>query len=560
MFDNMNLGKRISLGFACPLFFLMCIVLGTFYTTSKIEDNVKLARDESLHYGLLAQEIKLNVVQIQQWLTDIAATRAAKGYDDGFVEAEAHAEEFLADMGEFKVLFQKRQDQDGLQNIANIMAVFDAYYTEGKKMANAYIEGGPDAGNEMMGPFDSASAALQDRLETFIEKQTNELTTALNSIVMSVDYLHIGVLIGGCGVVAVCLIFAFLITRSITSPIRRTADMLKDISMGEGDLTKRLDVKGKDEVAQMARYFNRFIERLEAIITDIAVGSSTLASTSEELSITSGQMSSGSETMSSQTSAIATATEEMSANINSVSNSAGEMAASVNTVATAIEEMSSSLSEVASNCEQAARISDDANSQARHTSEAMERLNSSAMEIGKVLDTISDIADQTNLLALNATIEAASAGEAGKGFAVVANEVKELAKQTAQATEEISRQIEEMQTNTDGSVTAIKGISEIISEMNDITTTIASAVEEQSATINEIACSMVGASQSAENINGSIEDAAKGADGISVEVQGINKAARESASGATQTSTAANELAQLATELQQTVGQFKVSE
>jgi methyl-accepting chemotaxis protein len=220
--------------------------------------------------------------------------------------------------------------------------------------------------------------------------------------------------------------------------------------------------------------------------------------------------------------------------------------------------MSSSLNEVAKNCQKESQIAANANNQAKSTRDLMERLGVSSKEIGKVIEVINDIADQTNLLALNATIEAASAVEAGNGFAVVANEVKELAKQTAQATDQIGRQIEEMQNNTGNAVAAIEEITKIIEEINSISNTIVAAVEEQSATVNEIAKSVGGASQAATEIAKNVGESAKGLIEVSSNIQGVNKAATDTASGIGQIKQSAQDLAALASGLQKIVGQFKI--
>jgi methyl-accepting chemotaxis protein len=180
---------------------------------------------------------------------------------------------------------------------------------------------------------------------------------------------------------------------------------------------------------------------------------------------------------------------------------------------------------------------------AEQTNQTIAKLGESSAEIGNVVKVITSIAEQTNLLALNATIEAARAGEAGKGFAVVANEVKELAKQTGQATEDISQKIGAIQQDTEGAVTAIQQIGAIINQVNDIANTIASAVEEQSVTTNEMARN--------------VEEAAKGSNEIVQNIGGVAQAAQSTASGATQTQAAAQELGRLASELQAIVGQFK---
>jgi methyl-accepting chemotaxis protein len=348
------------------------------------------------------------------------------------------------------------------------------------------------------------------------------------------------------------------IVRKITNPLSQATILLKDISEGEGDLTVRLNVASNDEVGHMATYFNNFVEKLQAIIGDISNSVQTINISADNMSETSNGLASNSESTKSEVDHVTSATEELTSNVTNASAGAEEMSTSVSTVASAIEEMSSSLSEVAKNCGEAANIAIDADKKARSTGETMEILNSSSIEIGKVLDTINDIADQTNLLALNATIEAASAGEAGKGFAVVANEVKELAKQTAIATEEISNQISEMQSNTRDAVTAIEDITNVISQVNQITQTIASAVEEQSATTNEIASSIGGASEASTMIATNVLSASEQAQAIMGSIRGVDAAAQETAAGATEASASAEELARMSMRLHNLVKQFKV--
>ena len=343
---------------------------------------------------------------------------------------------------------------------------------------------------------------------------------------------------------AAFIVVTFLFVRWFSRRMKAVTNGLKDIAQGEGDLTKRLHAGSQDEIGELAKFFNTFMEKLQGIIKNITENSTTLSSASEELSAVSTQLAANAEEMTNQSNTVASATEQATANVNNISAAAEQMSSGVSTVATAIEEMSSSLNEVAKNCQKENLIASNANNQAKSTRELMERLGVSSKEIGKVIEVINDIADQTNLLALNATIEAASAGEAGKGFAVVANEVKELAKQTAQATDQISRQIEEMQNSTGSAVKAIEEITRIIEEINTISHTIVSAVEEQSATVNEIA----------KNVG----ESAKGLSEVSSNIQGVNKAATDTAGGVQNIRQSSQDLAKLAVVLQKIVGQFKV--
>lgn len=298
----------------------------------------------------------------------------------------------------------------------------------------------------------------------------------------------------------------------------------------QGDLTKEITVKGSDAIGQMGEGLSLFIHKMRTSLTDIGHNAETLASSSEELTAVSQQMAGNAEETSNQARVVSAASEQVSKN--------------VETVSTGADEMSSSISEIAENATKASRITGEAVDLAETANKTIGKLGESSIEIGKVIKVITSIAEQTNLLALNATIEAARAGEAGKGFAVVANEVKDLANQTAKATEEISGQIGAIQKDTESSVEAIGKISEVINQINDISNTIASAVEEQTATTTEIG----------RNVN----EAAKGTNEIAQNINGVAKAAQSTTEGATDTQGASNELSKMAAALQTLVGQFKV--
>ncbi len=297
----------------------------------------------------------------------------------------------------------------------------------------------------------------------------------------------------------------------------------------EGDLTRDIAVRGTDAIGQMGEGLSRFFTDLRSSVGGIAQTASTLASASEELSSVSSTMS-------------ATA-EQTSAQAQVVSAASTQVAQNVHTVATGAEEMGASIREIAKNATEAARVASRAVRVAESTNEMVEKLGTSGAEIGKVIKVITSIAEQTNLLALNATIEAARAGEFGKGFAVVASEVKELAKETARATEDISARIEAIQADTRGAVEAITEIRDIVNQINDMQSTIASAVEEQTATTNEI--------------GRNVGEASTGVNEIAANVNGVAQAARSTTSGANDSLRAATELARMATELQSLVGRFR---
>jgi methyl-accepting chemotaxis protein len=296
-----------------------------------------------------------------------------------------------------------------------------------------------------------------------------------------------------------------------------------------GDLTKESSVKGADAVGQMGEGLNKFFANLRGNVANIAQTAQTLASSSLELTAVSQQMAANAEETAMQANVASAAAEQVSSNVSSVS--------------TASEEMGASIREISKSAHDAAKVATSAVKVAEMTNATVAKLGESSAEIGNVIKVITSIAQQTNLLALNATIEAARAGEAGKGFAVVANEVKELAKQTAKATEDISQKIEAIQGDTKGAVEAIAEIGQIINQINDIQNTIASAVEEQTATTGEI--------------SRNVTEAAKGSNEIAQNITGVAQAARSTTEGASNTKSSADELSKIAANLQKLVSQFK---
>ena len=358
--------------------------------------------------------------------------------------------------------------------------------------------------------------------------------------------------------VVLALGLGIVISRGITQPIRRAAAMLKDISEGEGDLTKRLTVTSRDEIGEMATYFNRFVEKLQGIIGRIAGSVTTVASSATELSATATQLAGGAEETTNQSAQVAAAAEQMSTNMTTMSAATEQMSANVKTVSAAIEQANASVGEMAKSAERAATVAADATQLVTASNTQIGNLRNAAEQIGNVIEVIQDIADQTNLLALNATIEAARAGDAGKGFAVVASEVKELAKQTASATGDIRQRIEGIQGSTSLTVESMDGIGDVIRQVNDLSRIIASAVEEQSITTKEIARNMAQSSIAAQTVAQGVTESASASREIVRVIVSVDQAAKQTAQGASQTQTTGHELSTVAEQLRSLVAQFKV--
>lgn len=329
-------------------------------------------------------------------------------------------------------------------------------------------------------------------------------------------------------IVSLIIIFLSIIfIRDIVGRINNMITILKNISEGEGDLTKSVTVNTKDELALMGTYFNNFIEGLRRLFSSFIKTASTVTAISHELFSFGNIVKSSADKTASKSNIVAAASEEMSANTISVSQAMEEASGSLSSVASATEEMTATITEIASNAEKARRITDEASQKAQALSDVMEKLSQAAEDIGKVTETITGISNQTHLLALNATIEAARAGNAGKGFAVVATEIKELAQQTALATEDIKRRIQAVQESTKNASQDISEVVEVIKEMNEIVHTIATAIEEQSVVTKDIANSVAQVSANISDTSRMLTENTTATESVTQEIASVSMLAEE---------------------------------
>jgi methyl-accepting chemotaxis protein len=387
-----------------------------------------------------------------------------------------------------------------------------------------------------------------------IEKAMSQQEEGINSVLSQQKTLISSIVIGM--ILVVGLIIAFMATR-IAKPIRETDAFFHDISEGEGDLTARLTVHSKDEIGDMAKSFNIFADKLQGMVGYIAEESIEINNSSSSLSQISADLSSVAQDTLNKSTSAASAVEEMSTNMNVVASSMEEAAANVNAVASAIEEMTSTINEIAETSEKARTITDNAVMQSSNASVSVGELGTAAREITKVLETITDISKQVDLLALNATIEAARAGDAGKGFAVVANEIKDLANQTAQATDQIKERIESIQTTTKATVSVIESISKVVGENSEVVNTIATAVEEQSVTAQEISKNVAQISMSIQDVNNNVAESSQVSHMIAQEIAEMNSSSSRMNESANQVNQNANSLDFLAKSLNKLVSSYK---
>lgn len=391
-----------------------------------------------------------------------------------------------------------------------------------------------------------------DLIRTF-KQETADLVDAVrsNAFRSMIILLSLG-LIGGIGI-------SILTGFRVSHPIKSIVAMLKDVAEGEGDLTRRLDVDRSDELGEQAKWFNVFVEKIRAMVQEVAEITENLNGSSGTLSNLAGQMSEGANQMKMRSNTAATASGEMSDRLDSVACTMEQATGNVGLIVNSAEEMNSTIQEIAKQSENARLITADSVSKTNAASDQVDQLGQAAEEIGQVSETITEISEQTNLLALNATIEAARAGDAGRGFAVVAGEIKQLAAQTSQATGLIKSRVDNIQVATHGAVQRIGEISDVISSINDIIASISAAIEQQSMATKEIAINVSQASEGLNHINSNITHSAATAQNITGDIDQVDQTAGQISHGGYELDQNARQLLGLSEQLKVLVGKFVVN-
>lgn len=398
---------------------------------------------------------------------------------------------------------------------------------------------------------------LQTNSKTAQDASKNILSRSLENIKRDAQTAKTISLITSLVTLLLMIGLSILVVRTTIGPIKNVVSRMSDIAEGEGDLTRRLEIKNKDELGDLANAFNTFIIKIQNTIKEVATNTAQLHAGSDQLSGVSENMKRNVEQATQRANTVAAASEEMSANMNSVAAAMEEASTNVSVVAVSTEQISLSFNEIAGDSQKAATMTNTAVDEAQNCSEQVSTLGIAADEIGDVLETISDISDQVNLLTLNATIEAARAGEAGKGFAVVANEIKDLAKQTSDATTEIKNKVNGIQESTKGTIHGIERISEVVNNVSETVSSISNAIDEQLKSTNDISVNISQASEGMGEVNENIAQSSSVAEEIARDIGEVDAASSQIAQNSQDVNMHSINMKELAEKLNSLISTFK---
>lgn len=548
---NMKIKQKLVGAFVLVIL-VFGIALGIYHLAiQKTINGYQLAINAPIHGALSMAHAKINILQAslngERFLKtkDVEYLNNAKQYITTIFEANKKDKENSRNAGRADLVAVFEQ-------IDGLYAQFDDYF---RKLLVAHSSKSFDQDYEKMVVNTFAPVEGIEKIIYTLEAESikdAELFTRLTNdraLNMSKIATWVAIIAGIIG-----LVIAFFFSAGIAGPLVKAVAFAGRIS--DGDFSVNLDINQKDEIGALSDALNKMRRDLSLIVKDLHQAADELSRSSGELSEVSVILNTGAEDTSQKANNVSTASEEMTASLVSVAAAMEQSSTNVGIVATGAEEMSATIQEIALNSEKARSVSSMAVEQSKSAGDKINELGNAAKAIGKVTETITEISEQTNLLALNATIEAARAGEAGKGFAVVANEIKELAKQTAGATQDIKIKIAEVQQTTNATTSEIGQITSIIDDINEVVGIIAASVEEQSMATREIAENIAQASQGIQEVNENVGRSSTVARSISQDITIVSSQARETSNSSNQVKHSADTLKKMSVRLKEIVSSF----
>jgi methyl-accepting chemotaxis protein len=540
--NRLKVGQKVSLIVVTVGLALMLLLVLSFTFFSHQQTGLTRVRDFAVPNALTAKDMAMQVVQVQQFLSDISATRGQDGLDDGYKGAENAYQTFMVDLARLRGYYVNAHDDAGVQATDALKQKMDLWYGTGKQMAAAYIEGGAESGNRLMPGFDKISTELQDALDPVVSALVGHANDSIGSTLAEAGRVQAWIITGIAAIIVILTTGGIWLSRSVAGRLQRLSTSMNEMVRSK-DLSAQAVIDGEDEIALVGASFNDLVGVLRTMLAELNRNVAKLDDTTETLGSAVDQASHSSEVSSESAASMAAAVEEVSTSLNQTQDNAQNMLAIVRDASRYSDEGGKVIDQTVREMQKIAQS-------VLQVSGVISQLGEQTGRISNIVDVIKEVADQTNLLALNAAIEAARAGEAGRGFAVVADEVRKLAERTSQSTAEIGAMIQGIQQSAQS---AVGTMDDSVSLANSG----AGLAESAGKAINNIRVSTGRVEQVFGEVSMAISEQSAAGQSIAGRVDEVARAAEESRAVTQQSVEVVRTLDVMAGEIRTLVGQFR---